>query len=265
MNCKEFRKRQAEQPRLPDAEGLKAHASACPECARLLEDEHIVGEALGLLRHATAGEQASPATERYLIDEFSNRRESVDWKSSTSTLRATWPWLAAAAAGIILGVLVWRFSTPVAEAPTAAQSAPSANAGPPPGANRQMAGTGQSMPDRVPALPPGNATLSAGVRRDFPGRGSGLTRPSTARVGQAAAPRRRARLAVGTEFFPTMQFVADELGTELQLVRVRVSKKTLEGFGLSLDPLVADRTVKADLLIGPDGLTRAIRFISERD
>jgi hypothetical protein len=62
-----------------------------------------------------------------------------------------------------------------------------------------------------------------------------------------------------------MQLAADEPGAELHLVRVRVSKQTLEGFGLALDPRMGNRPVKADLLIGPDGLTRAVRFISERE
>jgi hypothetical protein len=47
----------------------------------------------------------------------------------------------------------------------------------------------------------------------------------------------------------------------LQLVRVELPKRTMMSFGFPVDSREMNRPVKADLIIGPDGLTRAIRFV----
>jgi hypothetical protein len=46
-----------------------------------------------------------------------------------------------------------------------------------------------------------------------------------------------------------------------QLIRVTVPRSTLGSFGFPVNPERAMMPVKADLVVGEDGLTRAIRFI----
>lgn len=244
MRCREFRNQTADEAE------RAAHVSSCPECMRQLQDERHADAAIGLLRKASAAEQAPPDLEPRLIAELRVRRQ-IRGRGRTAP-RFTWRWTAAAAAAVVLaGIMAVRFGTTPPRQP--AVIIPAAPVPAVPVAAERIAestATRQSAQDIVLPSPASSA------RREVPEAVSVHTRP---------AVRPRPRMAVGTEFFPTMRLAGDEPATELQLVRVRVSRRTLEGFGLSLDPRVADRPVKADLLIGPDGLTRAVRFISERE
>jgi len=247
MKCKEFRKRPDGEPGHRESEAFAAHASSCPECARILDDERLADRALGLLRQAAGAEQASPAAELRLLAELRRARDSREPEARRRAPRAAWHWLAAAAAvAVAAGLMVWRVSIP----------------GPGHGAPGRPADTATSAP--ATALPPSPAAPAEEARAGSRRTQEASAAPRAARTETAAAPRRRIRPAEGTEFFATMPLTADEPLTDLQLVRVPVSERTLEQFGWMLDPREAGRPVKADLLIGPDGLTRAVRFISER-
>jgi len=50
-----------------------------------------------------------------------------------------------------------------------------------------------------------------------------------------------------------------------QLVRVELPRSALTRFGLPMNMNRADERVKADVLVGPDGLPRAIRFVMAID
>jgi hypothetical protein len=47
----------------------------------------------------------------------------------------------------------------------------------------------------------------------------------------------------------------------LQLVRVELPRSALVSFGLPMNVERADERIKADLLVGDDGVARAIRFV----
>ena len=66
---------------------------------------------------------------------------------------------------------------------------------------------------------------------------------------------------VATEFFP-LTFIADSRALESgQVVRVRMPRSALVSFGVPMNVERAGELVKADVVIGDDGLARAIRFI----
>ena len=77
-------------------------------------------------------------------------------------------------------------------------------------------------------------------------------------------PRRRERShssEVATDFFP-LTFIADSTASQSgQVVRVRIPRSALVSFGLPMNVERAGELVKADVVIGDDGLARAIRFI----
>lgn len=73
-------------------------------------------------------------------------------------------------------------------------------------------------------------------------------------------PRSRAT-EVATEFFP-LTFIADSAALETgHVVRVRIPRSALVTFGVLMNVDRAGELVKADVVIGDDGLARAIRFI----
>jgi hypothetical protein len=62
---------------------------------------------------------------------------------------------------------------------------------------------------------------------------------------------------VTTEFFPL--FDASVRVTDGQVVRIEVPRTALSGFGLGSDAQAG--TVLADVIVGEDGLARAVRFV----
>lgn len=66
---------------------------------------------------------------------------------------------------------------------------------------------------------------------------------------------------IATDFIPLMnggQFAPEDGG---QLVRVELPRTALASFGLPVNPERAGERVKADVLMGEDGMARAIRFV----
>jgi hypothetical protein len=66
---------------------------------------------------------------------------------------------------------------------------------------------------------------------------------------------------VATEFIPFMAVGGIFPEEHQQLVRVKLPRSALETFGLPVNRERARDPVKADVLIGEDGLVRAIRFV----
>lgn len=66
---------------------------------------------------------------------------------------------------------------------------------------------------------------------------------------------------VTTDFIPLMQGARFAQGEAGHLVRVELPRSALERFGLPVNAERAGGRVKADVLLGEDGLARAIRFV----
>jgi hypothetical protein len=67
---------------------------------------------------------------------------------------------------------------------------------------------------------------------------------------------------VATGFFPLMPGFDPEAVESEPLVRVEIPRSVLASFGLPVDVNRIHVPVEADLVIGDDGMTRAIRFVS---
>jgi hypothetical protein len=66
---------------------------------------------------------------------------------------------------------------------------------------------------------------------------------------------------VVTRFFPLREGEDLTMLESLQLVRVELPGSALSEVGLPVDPETANEPVKADVVLGQDGLARAIRFV----
>jgi hypothetical protein len=78
-------------------------------------------------------------------------------------------------------------------------------------------------------------------------------------LGRPNSPAREAEIA--TDFIPLMnrEVLAQMEGG--QLMRVELPRSALMSFGLPMDMERATERIKADLVVGNDGLARAIRFV----
>jgi hypothetical protein len=66
---------------------------------------------------------------------------------------------------------------------------------------------------------------------------------------------------VATEFIPLMQGAQYASAEGGHLVRVELPRTALASFGLPVNAEAASGRVKADVLLGEDGIARAIRFV----
>ena len=195
-----------------------------------------VARALAALRDASAGARAPDHLEAGLVQSFrSEHKRSVLMKRTRR-----YAWIAGAIAASLAVAAAVRLSKPqvvnapeprvVAQAPTPAQVVPEVRNEPKPAA-----------PRRARRVPP--------VRRQSP-------------VVTASAPMRR---EVTTDFFAIPYAPALTQVDRGQLIRVNVPATSMRSFGL---PVSEDRLfdrVQADVLMGEDGIARAIRFVRQQN
>lgn len=77
---------------------------------------------------------------------------------------------------------------------------------------------------------------------------------------QTLAPQVNQPKEIATDFIP-LTYGDTELGSDAQVVRVELPRSAMASFGLPVNMDRADQRVKADVLLGADGLARAIRFV----
>ena len=151
---------------------------------------------------------------------------------------------ALAAAGVLLFVLAaQRGLLTRAPQPTA------------PGPETKMAQTVNSAP--LPDVP--QATNERSKEQAETG---GVNAPDLgSRRDHAAYRRARAvEREITTDFLP-LTYVADAAQESGQVVRVRIPRAALASFGLPVNVERVNELIKADIVIGEDGLARAIRFV----
>jgi len=187
--------------------------------------------ALRALAAAERGSSAPPAVEARLLQAFREQRHVP--RTAVAARPWRWVWAAAVAASLLLlAVVDWRRGSQ-----SQPQGAPGMKVEP--------------IPAAAAAVPPPE-TVVAERTRPRPRR---VVRPARA---QAVAP---ARDRDDNEFIPLPYAARIAPGEALDVVRVQVPRSTMMRFGL---PVSADRPwepVRADLIVGQDGLTRAIRFV----
>ncbi|HXJ91256.1 MAG TPA: hypothetical protein VMT20_00055 [Terriglobia bacterium] len=211
------------------------HAQSCPRCSRRLARARELSTALGALAKADERKHAPMQVEARLLNAVRAHRKTV---RSFRQRKLAWWMAAAAAVAVMVGAgLAWRR---MSVSRHAGGSAPAAAA--------------------IPVVPnPPQATLAAPDAQAGEVRHS---RPSTRTAKRAArtpAPEPVAELA---EFLP-LPFANDDspLGTA-EVVRIRLSESALGVLGLPVSEDASRQSVTADVVIGEDGVARAIRFIS---
>ena len=218
-----------------------AHAAACEHCAIRLADERALSADLRRLAEQMEANCAPAAIEQRLLIMFD--AQSLTPVNSSTNRR--WVYAVGAIAAVFvlafgLGVLRWRTVTS-AELPVTTVAS---NSGV------------KTIADAV--VPPAGPASGAQPLVPSPARPNHNRRRLPSGVAKASADETSKEVA--TDFIPVMYGTTGvEPGS--QIVRVELPRSAMASFGLPVNMDRADQRVKADVLLGVDGLAHAIRFV----
>ncbi|HEX8176412.1 MAG TPA: hypothetical protein VF543_15085 [Pyrinomonadaceae bacterium] len=287
MNCKNFeavisdlaREQMLEAHTRADA---LAHVEECDGCAAQLEDERALTNGLRSLAATMKQAEAPASLEANLLARFRERAAAVE--ASPVVVRmpqrgSRWQrWYPHAVAAAVLlmfavggaGMLRLRQSAPLASNPKAAAESDSRSVSQPtPVSSEDTTGNPvEAVTDNV----------AAADNSGNEGRGRKLSRNEVAAIMGTGSPRRTASTGVSksrinesgmtsgsgeiaTDFMPVSY--GDNLNDidNGRIVRVEMPRSALAQFGLPVNMERAGERIKADVLIGDDGMARAIRFV----
>ncbi|HYG81823.1 MAG TPA: hypothetical protein VD861_15605 [Pyrinomonadaceae bacterium] len=249
-----------------------AHAETCPRCAARLADEKALSAGLRSLSASAAAPQTPARVEAALLAAFRRQSSSVPEIAPVRAGKSRWMrWpVAAAAAILVVSAFAALRLLPAGVRETAKQGSPIAEPSPiafpawwedersADDTERQLARDRDARGRRlVPVtqfprnLRDGRRGLvhEVGVNR---GRTSGGVRPEA-----AASP----DAEIATDFMPLTYGGSLSQLDDGQVVRVELPRSALHSFGLPVNAERGGGRVKADVLLGHDGVARAIRFV----
>jgi hypothetical protein len=255
MNCQDFELivlRLARNQLLEAAarDRANSHAEACPRCSTRLAEERAFIVGVRVVTAEMAKEEAPVRLETELLRAFREHTALVRAPAVVAPLTVSGhlPRRAWAAAAVILisitAAAILRHTSISPEHREVSQAIIHESSVPTDRPHEQM--TRQLNP----ALNDGRKLAGGRVI-------TSRWRPTRRRPGS----RESGEAEVATHFFPLSDsddFNSLESG---QVVRLELPGSALDEIGLPIDVVTAGKTVTADVLIGPDGLAHAIRFI----
>ena len=237
-----------------------SHAASCARCAVQLEDQRTLSAGLRQLATAEADEQAPLRVEASLRAAFREQRAALSPALVISSRGAVRRWLYVGAGVAAAAAIVMLFSLTAFRTRETKQQAPRAYDNPdvasPPATDQRKQTLIQSpVPDKVQrkrtASNPSPQRLQA----------TNKAKPSDERKRGVNIADQSSEGEIATDFFPLMN---RESLTQLdggQVVRVELPRSALMSFGLPMNMDRANERIKADVVVGNDGLARAIRFV----
>jgi hypothetical protein len=254
MNCRESQSVLGELARdqMMDASGRQsalAHAASCQSCARRLEDARAL---TGGLRHVAAMDahkEAPARVEMSLVAAFRERHSGAQPVSASgpAATRRWWYIAAGVAAAAVMAILISL---------VASQNQNSGTSAPKEAKATDEAPAGVQAPMPAPRSPEKQL-----VSTNRKGGGRPIKPVIKSKPGAPDANGPGAGLEIATDFFPLVNREALNQLDNGQLVRVELPRSALMSFGLPMNMERASERIKADIVVGEDGLARAIRFV----
>jgi hypothetical protein len=220
-----------------------------------LEDERRLSGDLRVLAQAMKPLKARSEVEARVLEAFRGRRSVASFPLQAGRRKHLAAMVAAAAVvWLVVGLtgLQWayRFSTRENTAQTPREKTET----PLPKSNEQ-----DSSPQSLPKNRPLRNSV-ANKSRAVPPSAAPI-QPTRGREQKSASNSGNRKTEIATDFFPIGDTSALSLADGGQLVRVQLPRSTLMKFGLPVNVDRANERMKADVLLGSDGIARAIRFV----
>jgi hypothetical protein len=270
MNCRQFASIVTELAtgRLDSGtiEAAEAHAGECRACRTRFEAEQHLTTAL--LRLADQDSEARPSV--YATEALRGEFDRYSAKRVRASAAARMPlWARFAGIAAMLAVSVWwaaRLVEPPRDISTTAQPKPAASESSGVPAQAPPSSEAADFPVNLPEEAPHQV-----AERELPSRQARAETPSREAV-EPTQPDPQApsgspetgvvRREVATSFIPLRLGEPLPASSSATLVRVQLSSTALQYFGLAVEPEVSPGLIEADVLLGEDGLARAVRFVS---
>jgi hypothetical protein len=273
MNCQNFESivNELARQQLMEAnvrEQALAHTADCEACALSLADERGLTQKLRAVANEMNGLEAPARIEDELLGAFRKHKLAEPGRSANYAWRY-WATAAAAVLLIVTGIAALSMRSMVSQ--IAAE-----NPYIPPFQPRVAANTNNTIEPVVRVDPPKPAPLTeqaiTSTNRDLKRRtGSLAMPPNSADKGnprEVPAANSDSTVAanyggneIATDFMPIGYTSPINLQDGGQVMRVELPRSTLARFGLPVNMERVNERVKADVLVGPDGQARAIRFV----
>jgi len=245
MNCREFEKVVLDLMRNQSGdaavrEQALEHTKSCPGCGARFAEEQALRVGIHAVIADLSATEAPAGMESLLLAAF--RQQNATLPTVTPISAGRWRWngwrIGSIAAGVLLLISVLTMFWQRSHLP-----------------HNETTGLPQPVRTFTPQQPASTIEDNHQV----------------ALQSESPQPRRRVRRAardnsgeaeMATKFFPLFGSEDDLSALEsVRLVRVELPSSALIDVGLAVNPERTNVPVKADVVLGPDGLARAIRFI----
>jgi hypothetical protein len=256
MNCNEFENLIGElaRQRMMKAtarDAALAHAEACCRCQARLADERALSAGLKALTASDERKTAPAFVETALLAAF-HRQPSLDRQPSfkRASRWPRWAWAAAAAILLAFGAILFN----------AMRSGPSSDETvlAPPSPSPQPSIEAPVKPEERVGKSPPSLRKRAAQMVAHRGRKSSQAAPFVIREEMTLYAEDS---ETTTDFLPLDYNQNPSPMESGRLIRVQMPRSALVRFGLPVHVERVEAPVKADLLVGEDGLARAIRFV----
>lgn len=229
-----------------------SHSGSCPRCAMRLADERELTAGLKALAVASAPEVPA-RVEASLLAAFREQHAALPVSIASRRGNRRWLYVAAGIAAVV--AIVWLVSLTVSRTPVSNQPQK------PEQANARVPDQHQ-QPNPKPIESPIAVDQKLAVKKLAAiGAGSGRVRKPAESKHEADPPGEpNVEAEIVTDFFPLINRGTGQLDSG-QVVRVELPRSALMSFGLPMNMDRAEERIKADVVVGNDGLARAIRFV----
>jgi len=264
MNCKDFESVVLELDRDEGASvAALEHAAACSGCGEELEAIAELRASLAAIARQDAQLEAPAHIEAALVKRLREGQAPRNAGFNAPRLISRPRLRLALAAAAVIALIVTAAS--IVYLRSASRNSTMTGKGPvQPPVREVPKDSGADQPvapaPKKGAVPPGR--LRSG-QRELLGRTGEPERKKPSTEGQRGATSNdpSAGYEIATDYFPIGYGSFLQPVDSGQIVRIKLPRSALRSYGLPVDPLHADEAVKADVVIGNDGMARAIRFV----
>ncbi|HXD29952.1 MAG TPA: hypothetical protein VN643_02470 [Pyrinomonadaceae bacterium] len=271
MNCEKFQSVVSDLAYeiLMDASEQAAalqHKSECEACAASLDEHRDLTLGLRSLAGNMKGLSAPAQLEEKMLAAFRERRSDKNVVVPIVVeRRRSWYWAAAIAAALLMAFAIFvvrgnllngRDKTLVK---TPSQPDKSLAGQPPESPRKEEQAVEVVGPERIVRQPAPRSTSKYVARK--PKAVDNTRYDSNNSMASTAGNQSSTPVEVTTDFYPIGYSNTPNLQEGGQLLRVELPRAAIARFGLPVNMDRAGQRVKADVLVGSDGLAQAIRFV----